>query len=75
YEVHLHSEEGLNVLGGSLPGFLSIGHGVNQYLGWAHTVNHPDFTDIYALEMHPTEKLVYRFDNQWDTLQVRNRKN
>ncbi len=74
YEVHLHSEEGLNALGGSLPGFLSIGHGVNENLGWAHTVNHPDFTDIYQLEMHPSEKLLYRFDNQWDTLQVRSQK-
>jgi len=74
YEVHLQSEEGLNVLGGSLPGFLSIGHGVNENLGWAHTVNHPDFTDIYHLEMHPTEPLVYRFDEQWDTLQVRSKK-
>ncbi len=74
YEVHLQSEEGLNALGGSLPGFLSIGHGVNENLGWAHTVNHPDFTDIYQLQMHPTEQLVYRFDNQWDTLQVRTRK-
>ncbi len=74
YEVHLQSEEGLNVLGGTLPGFLSIGHGVNENLGWAHTVNHPDFTDIYLLEMHPEKPLTYRFDGQWETLLVRSKK-
>jgi acyl-homoserine-lactone acylase len=71
YEVHLNSDEGWNVLGGTLPGFLAIGHGVNENLGWAHTVNHPDFTDVYRLEMNPKNELQYKLDGQWETLQKR----
>ncbi len=68
YEAHLISEEGLNILGGTFPGGICIFHGVNQHLGWAHTVNHADFSDVYQLTMHPTEKLKYRFDGEWKTL-------
>jgi acyl-homoserine-lactone acylase len=71
YEVHLCSEEGWNILGGTLPGFTAIGHGVNEYLGWAHTVNQTDFTDVYKLEMNPTNPLQYKLDGKWETLQKR----
>ncbi|MDX2301334.1 MAG: penicillin acylase family protein [Microscillaceae bacterium] len=71
YEAHLCSDEGWNILGGTLPGFLSIGHGVNENLGWAHTVNYPDFIDIYKLEMHPERPLEYKFDGEWKKLLVR----
>ncbi|TAE53704.1 MAG: acylase, partial [Bacteroidetes bacterium] len=69
YEAHLSSEEGWNILGGLFPGAPNILHGCNEYLGWAHTVNHPDKLDVYQLEMHPTEKLRYKFDNEWLTLE------
>ena len=36
YEVHLISEEGLNILGGTFAGGICIFHGVNEYLGWSH---------------------------------------
>lgn len=65
YEAHLHSEEGMNIHGGTFPGGVSIFHGVNPYLGWAHTANSFDKLDVYKLEMHPEEKNQYRFDNQW----------
>jgi acyl-homoserine-lactone acylase len=65
YEAHLCSEEGWNILGATFPGGATIFHGVNEHLGWAHTVNHPDLTDVYRLEMHPEDKLRYRFDGQW----------
>ena len=71
YEAHLCSDEGWNILGGTIPGFSSIGHGVNENLGWAHTVNYPDFIDVYKLEMHPQNPLEYKFDNEWKKLQVR----
>ena len=68
YEAHLISAEGMNILGGTFPGGICIFHGVNQYLGWAHTVNHADFSDVYALTMHPSDKLKYRYDGEWKTL-------
>ncbi len=65
YEAHLVSEEGLNILGGTFPGGSCIFHGVNEHLGWAHTVNHADFSDVYQLVMHPEKEGLYRFDGEW----------
>lgn len=65
YEAHLVSEEGMNILGGTFPGGANIFHGVNEYLGWAATLNHPDLCDVYKLEMHPKEKLKYKFDDTY----------
>lgn len=69
YEAHLISEEGLNILGGTFAGGICIFHGANQYLGWSHTVNHADFSDVYQLEMHPTNENLYKFDDQWLALE------
>ncbi|MBT8317532.1 MAG: acylase [Lutibacter sp.] len=65
YEAHLNSEEGMNVLGGTFAGGICIFHGVNENLGWAHTVNHADFSDVYELEMHPDKEDFYHFDDEW----------
>lgn len=69
YEAHLISEEGLNILGGTFPGGVTIFHGANENLGWAHTVNHPDLSDVYKLEMHPERSNVYNFDGEWIDLE------
>lgn len=69
YETHLHSEEGLDVVGGVFPGSPVILHGHNRNLGWAHTVNIPDLCDIYALEMNPDDPDQYKFDGEWRTLE------
>lgn len=71
YEAHLQSEEGWNILGGLFPGGMCVFHGANENLGWAHTVNYADFADVYQLEMHPTDKLTYKFDGKWEKLQER----
>jgi acyl-homoserine-lactone acylase len=71
YEAHLCSEEGLNILGGLLAGGPCILHGVNENLGWAHTVNYCDRVDEYQLEMNPDNKLQYKFDGQWLNLEVK----
>ncbi len=68
YEAHLCSEEGWNILGSTFAGGLSIFHGANDYLGWAHTLNYPDLADVYELKMHPSEKLTYSFDGKWEKL-------
>jgi acyl-homoserine-lactone acylase len=72
YEAHLCSEQGWNILGGLFPGGSTIFHGVNENLGWAHTVNFHDKMDVFQLEINPNNKLQYRFDNQWIDLEVRN---
>ena len=68
YEAHLCSEEGTNILGALFAGSPNILIGANEYLAWAHTVNNPDKTDIYKLEMHPQNKLKYRVDASYETL-------
>jgi acyl-homoserine-lactone acylase len=65
YEAHLHSEEGWNILGGLFPGGLTVFHGVNEHLGWAHTVNNPDKLDVFQLKMHPEKMNLYEVDGEW----------
>jgi acyl-homoserine-lactone acylase len=69
YEAHICSEEGLNVLGGLLAGGPCILHGVNEHLGWAHTVNYCDRLDVFQLEMNPANENQYKFDGQWVNLE------
>jgi len=71
YEAHLSSEEGLNVMGGLLAGGPCILHGTNENLGWAHTVNYCDRLDEFQLEMNPDNPLQYKFDGQWNDLEVK----
>lgn len=65
YEAHLHSEEGWNILGGLFPGGAMIFHGVNENLGWAHTVNFPDLLDVFQLEINPENDNQYQVDGEW----------
>jgi penicillin amidase/acyl-homoserine-lactone acylase len=71
YEVHLHSEEGWDMVGGVFPGAPVVLHGHNRNLGWAHTVNVPDLVDVYELAVHPDDPNRYRFDGEWRELEVR----
>ncbi|MBW1641776.1 MAG: penicillin acylase family protein [Deltaproteobacteria bacterium] len=71
YEAHVVSDEGWNMIGGTFPGAPLILHGHNQHLGWAHTVNRPDFIDVYKLNMHPNGLLSYRLDGEWIPLKVK----
>jgi acyl-homoserine-lactone acylase len=69
YEAHLCSEEGTNILGALFAGSPNILIGANENLAWAHTVNQPDKTDVFALEMHPKNKLQYRVDDTFYLLE------
>ncbi|MFM1794765.1 MAG: hypothetical protein RL642_1150 [Bacteroidota bacterium] len=69
YEAHVNSEEGWNALGGLLAGGPAILHGVNEYLGWAHTVNLCDRLDVFQLQMNPKNENQYLFDGQWIDLE------
>jgi acyl-homoserine-lactone acylase len=70
YEAHVHSDEGWNALGGLLAGGPCILHGVNEHLGWAHTVNWVDRLDVYQLKMHPHKKNWYAYDGEWKKLET-----
>jgi len=69
YEAHLCSEEGTNILGALFAGSPNILIGANENLAWSHTVNQPDKTDVFALEMHPKNKLQYKVDNEYLSLE------
>ena len=58
YEVHLNSEEGTNIIGTLYPGTPHVLIGVNENLGWSHTVNYPDKTDVYKLRMKNNRKYI-----------------
>jgi acyl-homoserine-lactone acylase len=69
YEAHLCSEEGWNITGALFACTPSILLGNNENLGWAHTVNYPDKLDVYQLQINPRNKLQYKLDNDWLTLE------
>jgi acyl-homoserine-lactone acylase len=71
YEAHLQSDEGTNILGGLFPGGLCIFLGVNEHLGWAHTVNNMDKIDVYKLQMREGSDREYLFDGKWEPLEKR----
>ena len=63
YEAHVVSDEGMNMHGGTFPGCVSLCHGTNMNLGWAHTANSIDKMDVFKLEMKG--KRAYKFDGEW----------
>lgn len=67
YEAHLHSEEGLNIIGATFAGGANIFLGANENLGWGHTVNHADFSDVIKLEVN-SDQDAYLVDDQWKPL-------
>jgi len=71
YEVHVHSEQGWNMVGGLFPGspVLFIGHSENH--GWSHTVNSPKLVDIYKLTLNPANETQYFLDGKWIDLDVK----
>ena len=72
YEVHMNTEEGINMMGGVFPGGINIFHGVSPNLGWAATLNYTDLYDYHRLRMHPKKKHHYRYDGEW--LKMKKRK-
>jgi acyl-homoserine-lactone acylase len=71
YEAHLHSEQGWNIIGALFPGSCLIFLGVNEHLGWAHTVNYNDKIDVFQLEIDPKNPSKYKFDGEWLDLEER----
>lgn len=69
YEVRLKSDEGWDATGGTFPGAPFMLHGATRHLGWANTVNKPDLADVFVLDMHPEDKMLYRMDGKWLSLE------
>ena len=70
YEMVVQSNEGWHYAGANFPGspFPFLGH--NENLGWTNTVNRPDMTDIYRLEVDEAGE-NYRLDGKWMPLEQR----
>lgn len=69
YEAHLHSDEGLNIMGACFHGASQIALGCNENLAWSHTYNYFDGVDAFELKMHPHKKLWYSVDGKWYKLE------
>ena len=65
YEAHIKSDEGWNMMGGTFPGSPFIFVGFNENIGWGLTVNKPDLTDVYELEINSTNENQYLLDEKW----------
>lgn len=69
YEIHVHSEEGWNMSGGTFPGGPMIFSGNDENKAWCHTVNRPDLVDVYELVMNPGNPDQYKLDGEWVDLE------
>lgn len=70
YELVVESGEGWHMAGANFPGtpYPALGH--NEKLGWTFTVNRPDLTDVYKLEVDDSGTR-YKLDGQWRDLERR----
>lgn len=68
YELVVESNEGWHYAGANFPGspFPFLGH--NEHLGWTNTVNRPDMTDVYRLELDDSGT-QYKLDGEWRELE------
>lgn len=71
-EVHMVSEEGLNVYGAVTWGQFFIYQGFNEYCGWMHTTSGVDATDTYIEKMVKKDgKWVYEYDGKVKPVSVK----
>jgi acyl-homoserine-lactone acylase len=69
YEAVLDSGQGWHVAGGFFPGSPFMLHGHNAHLGWANTVNDPNLSTVYRLDVNPANPDQYRLDGQWKSFE------
>jgi acyl-homoserine-lactone acylase len=64
-EIHMKSEEGLNVYGAVTWGQFFIYQGFNEFCGWMHTSNNVDVVDMYAEKISKIKgKYFYTYDKK-----------
>lgn len=62
-EVHMASEQGLNVYGAVTWGQFFIYQGFNAWCGWMHTSSNVDVADLYAeTVVKENDRLLYEYD-------------
>ncbi len=72
-EVHMASQEGLNVYGAVTWGQFFIYQGFNEYCGWMHTSNNVDVADMYAEKITGDKNdLEYLYDNKKSKVERKN---
>lgn len=64
-EVHMVSNEGLNVYGAVTWGQLFIYQGFNEYCGWMHTSSNIDVADVYREKIIKKKgQIFYEYENE-----------
>jgi acyl-homoserine-lactone acylase len=65
-EVHVVSEEGLNVYGAVTWGQFFVYQGFNEKTGWIHTSTFVDFKDEFEEEIvESDDKIQYKYGDEW----------
>jgi len=65
-EMHMVSEEGLNVYGAVTWGQMFIYQGFNEHAGWMHTSSYADVADVYQETVKQENgKWFYLYENKW----------
>ena len=65
-EMHMVSEEGLNVYGAVTWGQMFIYQGFNEHAGWMHTSSYADVADVYEEKVKQENgKWFYLYENKW----------
>ncbi len=68
YKVNLSYQSGTDLVelnGVSLPGTPLLIAGTNKQIAWAFTNSYGDYSDTYALQLHPENKNLYQYQNEW----------
>ena len=72
-EMHMNSEEGLNVYGAVTWGQMFIYQGFNEYCGWMHTSSYADVADVYEEKINKKEgQLFYEYEKIDKKIKSRN---
>ncbi|MCP4711374.1 MAG: penicillin acylase family protein [Planctomycetes bacterium] len=70
YLAGLHSEEGTDILGGTILGMPFVGVGHNRAIGYGPTVSSVDIIDYYRFQRHPTDSLQILTDTGYQPLEL-----
>lgn len=64
WEAHITVPGKINFYGSTFVGRPVLTTGFNERIGWSHTVNYPDLTDIFVLVLDPKNHDQYLFDGK-----------